>query len=149
MTTLFQLSMCGFGDPSNLWGMGINEQAPKMQIKLSKERALSLITIINYCCSSYKNTHNVDEHKCGWDNDKSSPLDAYSSPKSLSAEALDVTLKFVLIHANILINPWKITNKWAQTPPIIQNCSLFHHSSIPTLDHGISKRHVAKIDRNR
>jgi hypothetical protein len=66
----------------------------------------------------------------------------------LSSEALDVTMKFVLILANIL-NLWKITNKWAQTPPIIQNCSLLHHASIPTLDHCILKRHVAKIDRNR
>jgi hypothetical protein len=48
---------------------------PKCKEKLSKERALGLITIIDYFYSSLNNTHNVDEHKCGWENEKSSPFE--------------------------------------------------------------------------
>jgi hypothetical protein len=55
----------------------------------------------------------------------------------------------VSIPASTLSRPWKTAKRWAETPPITQNCSFLHHSSIPTPLHLISKIPVAKMERKR
>jgi hypothetical protein len=51
--------------------------------------------------------------------------------------------------ARTLRRPWKTANRWADTPPITQNCSFLHHSSITTPLHLISNMPVAKMERKR
>jgi len=77
-------------------------------------------------------------------------LNMYSSAKSpSSSEALEVTVKLVSIPASTLSKPWKTAKRCAETPPMTQNCSFLHHSSIPTPLHLISRIPVAKMDRKR
>lgn len=78
-------------------------------------------------------------------------LKAQSSANSSSSSpvALEVTVKFVSIPARTLRRPWITAKRWAETPPMTQNCSLRHHSSMLTPLHRNSKMPVAKIDIKR
>lgn len=76
-------------------------------------------------------------------------LKAYSSAKSSSSDALEVTVKFVSIPANIFRRPWITANRWAEIPPMTQNCSFLHHSSMLTPLHLSSRIPVMKIERKR
>lgn len=76
-------------------------------------------------------------------------LKAYSSPKSSSSDAFDVTVKLVSIPANIFRSPCTTAKRCADTPPITQNCSFLHHSSMLTPLHLSSRIPVVKIERNR
>ena len=77
-------------------------------------------------------------------------LNAYSSPNtSFSSVALDVTVKLVSIPAITFNKPWNSAKKWAETPPMTQNCSFLHHSSMPTPLHRISRIPVAEMERKR
>jgi hypothetical protein len=102
---------------------GYKWTSTQMQRKVFQKKGPRLETIIDYFCNSY----NITSTSVVGRMRRVVHLNAYSSPKSLSLEALDVTVKFVLIPTNILYNCWKITNKWIETPPITQNCSLLHH----------------------
>uniref|UniRef100_A0A7C8YCN5 Uncharacterized protein n=1 Tax=Opuntia streptacantha TaxID=393608 RepID=A0A7C8YCN5_OPUST len=74
-------------------------------------------------------------------------LNKYSSAKSpSSSDALEVTVKFVSIPARTFSKPWQTANRWDETPPMTQNCSFLHHSSIPTPLHLISSIPVAKME---
>lgn len=76
-------------------------------------------------------------------------LKAYSSPKSSSSDALDVTVKFVSIPPKTLSRPCTTANRCADTPPMTQNCSFLHQSSMLTPLHLSSRMPVAKIEMNR
>jgi hypothetical protein len=76
-------------------------------------------------------------------------LNKYSSAKPPSSACFDVTVKFVSIPAKTFSRPWNRAKRWDDTPPITQNCSFLHHSSIPTPDHLISRIPVAKMERKR
>lgn len=75
-------------------------------------------------------------------------LKAYSSPKSSSSDCFDVTVKLVSIPAKILRRPCITAKRWAETPPMTQNCSFLHHSSMLTPLHRSSRMPVVKIERN-
>lgn len=76
-------------------------------------------------------------------------LKVYNSPKSSSSVALDVTVKLVSIPAKTFRRPWKTAKRCADTPPMTQNCSFLHHSSMVTPLHLSSRMPVIKIDMNR
>ncbi|KAJ4823174.1 hypothetical protein Tsubulata_019229 [Turnera subulata] len=46
-------------------------------------------------------------------------------------------------------NPWKTAKRWAETPPITQNCSLRHKSSMLTPLHLSSRIAVAMMEIKR
>lgn len=73
----------------------------------------------------------------------------YSSPNSASSAALAVTVKFVSMPASILRKPWKTAKRWAETPPMTQNCSLRHKSSMLTPLHRSSRTAVTIMERKR
>lgn len=77
-------------------------------------------------------------------------LNEYSSPNSSSSSvAFDVTVKLVSIPAKILRRPWTTAKRCAEMPPMTQNCSFLHHSSILTPLHLSSRMPVVKIEINR
>lgn len=76
-------------------------------------------------------------------------LKVYNSPNSSSSVALDVTVKLVSIPARTFNKPWITANKCAEMPPMTQNCSFLHHSSMLTPLHLSSRIPVAKIERNK
>nr|GMD93148.1 Cellulose synthase-like protein D2 [Ipomoea batatas] len=71
-----------------------------------------------------------------------------SSPNSVSSAALAVTVKLVSIPAIILRIPWNTAKRWAETPPITQNCSLRHQSSMLTPLHRNSRMLVTMMAIN-
>lgn len=73
-------------------------------------------------------------------------LNAYSSPKSSSSLALEVTVKLVSIPAKIFSRPCMTAKRCADTPPMTQNCSFLHHSSMVTALHLSSRMLVVKIE---
>nr|GMD01789.1 Cellulose synthase-like protein D2 [Ipomoea batatas] len=71
-----------------------------------------------------------------------------SSPNSVSSAALAVTVKLVSIPAIILRIPWNTAKRWAETPPMTQNCSLRHQSSMLTPLHRNSRMLVTMMAIN-
>nr|GMD58409.1 hypothetical protein MtrunA17_Chr4g0073721 [Ipomoea batatas] len=71
-----------------------------------------------------------------------------SSENSPSSPPLDVTVKFVSTPASTLSKPWKRAKRCEEAPPITQNCSFLHQSSIPTPPHRISRIPVAAMEMN-
>lgn len=76
-------------------------------------------------------------------------LKRYSSPNSASSADLEVTVKLVSTPASTFKRPWKTANKWAETPPITQNCSFLHQSSMLTPLHLNSRTPVTMMEMNR
>ncbi|RHN64865.1 hypothetical protein MtrunA17_Chr4g0073721 [Medicago truncatula] len=76
-------------------------------------------------------------------------LMAYNSPNSSSSVALDVTVKFVSIPARTFRSPCMTAKRCADTPPMTQNCSFLHHSSMLTPLHFNSRMPVAMIEEKR
>lgn len=77
-------------------------------------------------------------------------LKMYSSAKSPSSSAaFDVTVKLVSIPARTFRRPWKTAKRCADVPPITQNCSFLHQSSILTPLHLSSRIPVPKMDIKR
>jgi hypothetical protein len=122
---------------------------PKCKEKLSKERAPSLITIIDYFCNCRNNAHNVDERKCGWENEKSSPFECIQFSKVL-------VLRNFGCHSEICVDTHQHFEQPLKDCKQVSKNTIYHPKLlffapfiIPTLDHCISKIPVAKIDRNR
>lgn len=76
-------------------------------------------------------------------------LKAYNSPKSSSSADLAVTVKLVSIPAKTFSRPCTTAKRCADIPPMTQNCSFLHHSSMLTPLHLSSRIPVAQIEMNR
>jgi len=76
-------------------------------------------------------------------------LNRYSSPNSVSSAAFAVTVKFVSTPARTLSRPWNTAKRWAETPPITQNCSFLHRASIVTPLHRSSSTLVRMMEIKR
>uniref|UniRef100_A0A0A9F4W0 CESA5 n=1 Tax=Arundo donax TaxID=35708 RepID=A0A0A9F4W0_ARUDO len=72
-------------------------------------------------------------------------LNVYSSENSSSSPPFDVTVKLVSTPAMTLRSPWNTAKRREDTPPMTQNCSFLHQSSMPTPLHLISRMLVAKM----
>ncbi|KAE9609804.1 hypothetical protein Lalb_Chr07g0179921 [Lupinus albus] len=70
-------------------------------------------------------------------------------PKSSSSVALDVTVKLMSIPARTFRRPCMTAKRCADTPPMTQNCSFLHHSSMLTPLHFNSRMPVAMIEEKR
>ena len=76
-------------------------------------------------------------------------LNSYSSENSSVSPPFRVTLNLVFTPPRTLRSPWHSAKRCDETPPITQNCSFLHQSSILTPPHCISRMLVAAMETNR